>query len=225
MLYNPSNKQQLKNSLLVCLIIALLGATLSFVGFLRKDFDLLIATVACFSPVLSCFLLMSAGIWIIGQFRCEFCNNEIKLFWAKKCYRSRPYSEVKGITILGAVNFAYYPITDSAKKQIAIVSLYEETHIATMRISPNATAHFPGGEDYCICRTEFNAADLATIMRCSRATVFVSQEIFSLYSNELTTLFRSFPSEQAMISHWRLGCDRPVRSTYEEYLQGRQKPD
>lgn len=223
MLYNPLNKQQLRNLLIVCIVIALLGTALSVVGFLRNDFDLLIMTVVVFSAILSCFLILYVITWVIGQFRCEFCNDEIRFFWAKKCYRNVPYSEVKGISVCGAVNYAFSPITDIDKRQLAIVSLYREAHIATMRISPNATTRFPYGEDYCICRTKFNSADLATIMSYSRVTVYVSQEIFSLYSSEMTSLFGSFPPEQIMISHLRLGCNRPTLSTYEEYLQGENR--
>lgn len=219
MLYNPLNKQQLKNLLHTCLVIAVLGVSLSAIGFLIKNSDFHIMIVVVFSVLLSSLLILYVIIWIIGQFRCEFHDEEIWLLWREKCYQRVPYSEVKGITICGAVNYAFYPIVNSDKKQIAITSLYRESHIATMRISPNATSRFPYGEDYCICRTEINPEDLALIMRRSRATVFVTQEIFSLYTSEMTNLFRSFPMEQVMISHWQLGCDRPVLSTYEKYYR------
>lgn len=215
-MYDPRAPKMLRNMLLFCAVLALLGVAVCAAALFRKDWELLTHMAVLFGLLLAVFLTMAAICWITGRFRVVFSTEGIVYLWGNKAYRTIGYAEVKAVTICGAIDYGYYPIKGGDKKQMAIISLLKEAHLGT-RILPNGTTRFPGGGDGLLCRVPLSQADLMTIMNSTQATAFVTEDMLELYAAELEPVFERFPAEQVMVSCRQTDSRYPAWRTYREY--------
>lgn len=216
-MHDPRAPKMLRNMLLFCAVLAVLGAAVCAAALLRKDRELLIHMAALFGLLLTVFLTMAVIIWMTGRFRVDFSAEGIVYLWGNKAYRTAAYSDVKAVTVCGAVGYYYYPVNGEDKKQLAIISLLKEAHLGT-RISPNGTVRFPYyREEGLLCCAPLHQTDLLTVMNGTQATVFVTEDMLALYGAELDSVFAHFPAQRVMVCCRQEGSRYPVWCTYREY--------
>lgn len=216
-MYDPRTPKMLRNMLLFCAVLAVLGAAVCTAALLGKDRELLLHMVVLFGLLLAVFLVMATIFWMTGRFRVAFSKEGIVYLWGNKAYRTIGYAEVKAVTVCGAVGYYYYPVNGEDKKQLAMVSLLKEAHLGT-RISPNGTVRFPNyREEGLLCCAPLHQTDLLTIMNGTSAAVFVTEDMLALYGAELEPVFERFPAPRVMVCCRQEGSRYPVWCTYREY--------
>lgn len=216
-MYDPRAPKMLRNMLLFCAVLALLGVAVCAAALFRKDRELLLHMVVLFGLPLAVFLVMAAISWMTGRFRVAFSAEGIVYLWGNKAYRTIGYADVKAVTVCGAVGYYYYPVNGEDKKQLAVVSLLKEAHLGT-RISPNGTVRFPNyRKEGLLCCVPLHQTDLLTIMNGTSAAVFVTEAMLALYGAELEPVFERFPAPRVMVCCRREGSRYPVWCTYREY--------
>ena len=216
-MYDPHAPKMLRNMLLFCAALAVLGAAVCTAALFRKDWELLTHMAVLFGLLLAVFLVMAAISWMTGRFRVAFSAEGIVYLWGNKAYRTIGYADVKAVTVCGAVGYGYYPIREGKRKQMAIISLLKESHLGT-RILPNGTVRFPNyREEGLLCCAPLHQTDLLTIMNSTSAAVFVTEDILALYGAELEPVFERFPAPRVMVCCRQEGSRYPVWCTYWEY--------
>lgn len=216
-MYDPRAPKMLRNMLLFCAVLAVLGAAVCAAALLRKDRELLLHMAAIFGMLLAVFLIMAALIWTMGRFRVAFSSTDIVYLWGGKAYRTEKYSSVKAITLSGAVDYAWFPIRGADKRQLAILSLLREANAAP-QLMPDGVTRFPHGRGGLICCCVLDRMDLETIMNGTQATVFVTEDMMELYAAELKPVFAGFPAERIMVSCRQADSRYPAWRTYREYI-------
>lgn len=216
-MYDPRAPKMLRNMLLFCAALAVLGAAVCTAALLGKDRELLLHMAVLFGLLLAVFLVIAAIFWMTGRFRVAFSKEGIVYLWGNKAYRTIGYAEVKAVTVCGAVGYYYYPVNGEDKKQLAMVSLLKEAHLGT-RISPNGTVRFPNyREEGLLCCAPLHQTNLLTIMNGTSAAVFVTEDMLALYGAELEPVFERFPAPRVMVCCRQEGSRYPVWCTYREY--------
>ena len=216
-MYDPRAPKMLRNMLLFCAVLALLGVAVCAAALFRKDWELLTHMAVLFGLLLAVFPVMAAICWITGRFRVAFSTEGIVYLWGNKAYRTIGYAEVKAVTVCGAVDYYYYPVNGEDKKQLAVVSLLKDAHLGT-RISPNGTVRFPNyRKEGLLCCAPLHQTDLLTIMNGTSAAVFVTEDMLALYGAELDPVFERFPAPRVMVCCRQEGSRYPVWCTYREY--------
>lgn len=216
-MYDPRAPKMLRNMLLFCAVLAVLGAAVCTAVLLGKDRELLLHMAALFGVLLAVFLVIAAISWMTGRFHVAFSAEGIVYLWGNKAYRTIGYTDVKAVTVCGAVGYYYYPVNGEDKKQLAMVSLLKEAHLGT-RISPNGTVRFPNyREEGLLCCAPLHQTDLLTIMNGTSAAVFVTEDMLALYGAELDAVFVRFPAPRVMVCCRQEGSRYPVWCTYREY--------
>ena len=100
-MYDPRAPKMLRNMLLFCAVLALLGVAVCAAALFRKDWELLTHMAVLFGLLLAVFLVMAAICWITGRFRVAFSTEGIVYLWGNKAYRTIGYAEVKAVTVCG----------------------------------------------------------------------------------------------------------------------------
>ena len=189
----------------------------------RKDLSFAIIEVAL--AFLVCLVLTLAFV-ASGSVNLLYTDNAVKYRIGQLVVKSIPYSRIEGASIETAVEPKYHtPYKDyrhETKRAHATLVLYESDVSYRHCVMPNSTYPLHSRARLnALCDDFLKTDDLQILLAKTSATVYITEEIASLYKSELAQILDRFPNRFVVVYFDEI--DKQIKrtdyATYADYLK------
>lgn len=208
-LFRPPTKNMIR-----FLIIGLCVNSILFGVLLIAAHDLFLESLILYGVLTFAVSLIFLMFCINNFVNCQFCDDEIKIRWARFVYRKVSYDRIKGIKIVGAVySKGSSPVLDKNKRQRAIILTFDRYEHLSNGIRSDSTYPLPipiFSLDLDLCCDFFSADILQILLEKTDAIVYITEKMLNLYKSDLEDLLKA-------------NSDRFIVAYYDEFEKNEQK--
>ncbi len=153
----------------------------------------LIGISALIGVIVSFFLLFILLLeFISGLYKVKLDETEIAFCKGNRICEKVQYSDIEALSIVVAVDYYWNPILDEEKKKCMAISAFSSEQTALSDIAPDSIirmprAHFkkPNSDGAMLFCYVYEKEDLKKILKYTKASIYITEEAYSLCSDEL----------------------------------------